>query len=165
MPSIRLPRDADWARLDFTTRWMLWLTQCPQGEGEDDFARDGEAGPPPRQGRSRRGHGRVSRDGQGAGGGGARGGQRGPAEARLLPGHLGDRRRTIGPQPSPRARGECRVARPAALSQSTLTAGRRHDHAGFIAAAWQKSIEAIIETGRIVSYDEKPGIQAIATTP
>ncbi len=38
--------------------------------------------------------------------------------------------------------------RPAALSQSTLTAGRRHDHAGFIAAAWQKSIEAIIETGR-----------------
>jgi hypothetical protein len=40
---------------------------------------------------SRRGHGRVSRDGQGAGGGGARGGQRGPAEARLLPGHLGDR--------------------------------------------------------------------------
>src|SRR2546430_17244300 len=75
MPSIRLPRDADWARLDFTTRWMLWLTQCPQGEGEDDFARDGEAGPPPRQGRSRRGHGRVSRDGQGAGGGGARGGQ------------------------------------------------------------------------------------------
>jgi hypothetical protein len=38
--------------------------------------------------------------------------------------------------------------RPAALSQSTLTAGRRHDHAGFIAAAWQKSIEAFIETGR-----------------
>src|SRR6266566_3949362 len=78
--------------------------------GEDDFARYGEAGPPPRQGRSRGGHGRVCmvefREMAKEQAEAARAGTKRPSRsASTTRAPWRPIRRTIGPQPSPRARG------------------------------------------------------------
>src|SRR6266478_3203887 len=79
--------------------------------GEDDFARYGEAGPPPRQGRSRGGHGRVCmvefREMAKEQAEAARAGTKRPSRsASTTRAPWRPIRRTIGPQPSPRARGD-----------------------------------------------------------